>query len=217
MHCSLRLWKEARQLQRLRQEILPPHLWYVWRHRSFGSSANNHLLGELAGCVLATARWPKLAELGAPLTELQACWEGEVLAQFAEDGGNREQALNYHLFSFEFCWYTLQALEAAGCCVSESTRQRLASAGRFFRDIQVESEPWDYGDSDNAFVTPLFANDAVKEWHQWVEEPSAGAISYWLGNFPDATSSEERGTRVPRRRRGCLASLYPKRDRGLSG
>src|SRR5437867_1907851 len=33
---------------KLRREILPAHVWFGWRYRSFGSSANNHLIGELA-------------------------------------------------------------------------------------------------------------------------------------------------------------------------
>ena len=176
------------RLQRLRSALLPPHIWYAWRHQSFGSSANNHLLGELAGCVLATVRWPALAALAAPVTEMQARWEHEVLAQFAEDGGNKEQALNYHLFSFEFCWQTLKALEAAGRQVALPVQQRLVLAGRFYKDVQTRSDPWDYGDSDGAFVTPFFASEAVKEWYQWFEMSSDNsAIHYWLGAFPDST------------------------------
>src|SRR6266496_1870772 len=38
-------------LQGLLWKILAPHVWFTWRHRSFGSSANNHLLGELAGLI----------------------------------------------------------------------------------------------------------------------------------------------------------------------
>ena len=179
------------RLKGLRSALLPPHIRYAWRHQSFGSSANNHLLGELAGCVLATTRWPALAALAAPLSKLHARWEHEVLAQFAEDGGNREQALNYHLFSFEFCWQTLKALEAAGRQVSLPVHQRLALAGRFYRDAQTNSEPWDYGDSDGAFVTPFFSSDAVKEWHLWLKSSDNAAISYWLGAFRDSTRPEE--------------------------
>jgi hypothetical protein len=188
------------RLKALRQAVLPEHLRFTWRHRSFGSSANNHLLGELAGCVIAVVRWPGLAEFAAPLTEMQRRWEREVLAQFAEDGGNREQALNYHLFSFEFCWYTLKALEAAGRPVSTATRERLALAGRFFRDVQVTGEPWDYGDSDSAFVSPLFSVDAVKEWHAWLAQPSTSpSISYWLGESGRTTpnSPAEARSAVP--------------------
>src|SRR6185503_990418 len=44
----LRAQAEARgcggKLARLRREILPAHVWFAWRYRSFGSSANNHLI-----------------------------------------------------------------------------------------------------------------------------------------------------------------------------
>ena len=107
----------------LMSRLLPAHAHYVWRHQSFGSSANNHLLGELAGLIVATVRWPRLAQWGAPIEILKGKLEREVLAQFAEDGGNREQALNYHLFAFELCWQARMALQAAG-------RKLVAGGGR---------------------------------------------------------------------------------------
>ncbi|PYJ81044.1 MAG: hypothetical protein DME22_22375 [Verrucomicrobia bacterium] len=55
------------ELKRLRAEILPAHIWFAWRYRSFGSSANNHRLGELAGLILVIARWPELARWAALL------------------------------------------------------------------------------------------------------------------------------------------------------
>lgn len=174
---------EAR-LAKLRASILPPHVWYAWRHKSFGSSANNHLLGELVGCIVATARWPELAKCGASLEELQRRWEHEVLAQFAEDGGNKEQALNYQLFSWEFCWQARMALVAAGRKISAEVDERLRRAAQFFVDVQVPSDPWDYGDSDSAFVTPFFTDDrkVMAEWHEWFRSPTkAQALEFWMG------------------------------------
>ena len=176
----------AERLAKLRSAILPPHVWYAWRHKSFGSSANNHLLGELVGCIVATARWPELAKCGAALEELQPRWEHEVLAQFAEDGGNKEQALNYQLFSWEFCWQARMALVAAGWKISAEVDERLRRAAQFFVDVQVPSDPWDYGDSDNGFVTPLFADDTTvaAEWHEWFRAAKQRAsIDYWLGEW----------------------------------
>jgi hypothetical protein len=170
------------RLAALRGAILPPHVWYAWRHRSFGSSANNHLLGELAGCIVATVRWPELARCGAPLDELQRRWEHEVLAQFAADGGNKEQALNYQLFSWELCWQAFTALYDRKSVVSQ-VELRLASAAHFFREVQIEADHWDYGDSDNAFVVPYFAraDRAVAEWHSWLKgRADNGATAYWL-------------------------------------
>lgn len=180
------LLSEGREksMERLRSEVLPVHVWYAWRYRSFGSSANNHLLGELTGLILAVARWAELAELAAPLKALQRLWEKEVLAQFAEDGGNREQALNYHLFSWEFCWQARRALVAAGRPVSAEVDARLRRALEFFLAVQADADPWDYGDSDNAFVTPLFAdwNKELVEWRNWLRYPdSSPALRFWLG------------------------------------
>ncbi len=176
----------ARRLDRLRLEILPPHVWYAWRHKSFGSSANNHLIGELAGLILASVRWPALAQLGASLDELQALWQHQVLEQFAEDGGNKEQALNYHLFSWEFCWQTRIAL-AAGRKPNDAVEYRLSQAARFFWEAQARKDHWDYGDSDNAFVTPFFANEfsAVSEWRDWLAgSPQSASLRYWFDDSP---------------------------------
>jgi hypothetical protein len=182
----------ARRWAALRGSVLPPHLAYVWRHRSFGSSANNHLLGELAGCIVALARWPRLAGLTSPLEELQRRWEREVLAQFADDGGNKEQALHYHLFAFELCWQALKALDAAGRAPSSAVRSRLTSAAQFFLDVEGNAEAWDYGDSDDAWVTPVFAADPVTEWREWLEtEGRQTAIGYWLGAAPTRQAAPE--------------------------
>jgi hypothetical protein len=173
-----------KRLVALRQEILPAHVWYAWRHQSFGSSANNHLLGELAGLILATVRWPELAKLGAPLEELQRRLEREVLAQFADDGGNKEQALNYQLFSWELCWHARNALVAAGRQLPTKVEDRLRRAAQFFTDVQVPTDPWDYGDSDNAVALPVCVDErrTVCEWHAWLNDQStAPAHDYWLG------------------------------------
>jgi len=180
-------------VEKLRCEVLPPHVWYAWRYRSFGSSANNHLLGELTGLILAAARWPELAAAAAPLEQLQALWEKEVLAQFAEDGGNREQALNYHLFSWEFCWQARLALTASGRTVSSAVDERLRRALDFLLAVQVDDDVWDYGDSDNGFVTPFFAdwNRVRAEWRTWLRYPeSSPAFRFWLGNELPATKGD---------------------------
>lgn len=167
--------------------LLPSHLWYTWRDRSFGSSANNHLIGELSGLIAAVARWPESARWAVPLQTLQRCWEREVLTQFASDGGNREQALNYHLFSWEFCWQARLALLAAGRTVSPEVEERLRAAAAYFVAIQMKDEQWDYGDSDSAFVTPFFLQwpKAASEWLQWFQDPAdSPSIRYWLGEPP---------------------------------
>jgi hypothetical protein len=171
-----------KSLEELRRRVLPPHIWYTWRYRSFGSSANNHLLGELAGLIVALARWPELSNISASLSEIAVVWEAEVLSQFAEDGGNKEQALGYHLFSLEFCIQSEAAIEAAGLTVSPAVKERIARAGEFYVKIKPEGDIWDYGDTDNAWVTPLFANEsnASREWWRWFNDSSQSpALNFW--------------------------------------
>jgi hypothetical protein len=184
------------ELEQLRYEILPAHVWFTWRHKSFGSSANNHLLGELAGLIVAIARWPELSAWAASLDELQKLWEREVLAQFAEDGGNREQALHYHLFSFELCWHTRLALQAVGRTISPAVEHRLELAADFYVTVQAPADQWDYGDSDSAFVLPLAADTSqtIREWLEWIQK-SSGALEWLIGASPKRARAAE-GWRV---------------------
>ncbi|HJO08728.1 MAG TPA: heparinase II/III-family protein [Verrucomicrobiota bacterium] len=164
----------AERLAKLRADILPAHTWFTWRHRTFGSSANNHLLGELCGLSVANARWPDLAKFGPGLAKLGRLVERETLRQFQHDGGNFEQALNYQFFSWEFCLEARQALVAANALPKRSRDhidERLSQAARFYREVQVPSAPWDYGDSDDAYVMPWFATEskAATEWWHWID------------------------------------------------
>jgi hypothetical protein len=175
----------------VRSAILPAHVRFVWRHRSFGSSANNHLLGELAGLVVANVRWPSSGRWTGGLDRLQRLWEAEVIAQFADDGGNREQALHYQLFAFELCWQARLALRSLGRRIAESVEERLYHALDFFREVQSSHDEWDYGDSDGAFVTPVFIHSdrLVQEWRDWASKDGGpGGIHYWLGSRPDGRS-----------------------------
>jgi hypothetical protein len=180
------------ELEQLRYEILPAHVWFTWRHKSFGSSANNHLIGELAGLILATVRWPQLSAWGAPIDELQELWEREVLAQFAADGGNREQALHYHLFSFELSWHAGGALRAAGRTIASGVEERLALAAKFFAEVQAPGDHWDYGDSDDAFVLPLAANpeQTTCEWLEWAQG-KPGSLGCFIDEPPKVPARAE--------------------------
>jgi hypothetical protein len=105
--------------------------------------------------------------------------------QFAGDGGNREQALNYQLFAWEFSWQAAAALEAAGRQVSAAVQERLLEALRFFATVQMPEDPWDYGDSDNAVVTPFALDErrAMNEWYQWATAQSP-ALQFWWPRRP---------------------------------
>ena len=171
----------AARLQSIRGQILPPHVWFTWRARSFGSSANNHLLGELAGLIAAIVRWPELSKLASEVGELRILMAAELEAQFAPDGGNREQALNYQLFSWEFGWHASLALRQANIPLPPSTDELLQRAVGFFVEVWRPGG-WDYGDSDSAFAVPTCnpSESVPKQWHAWFSGITTGsAVNYW--------------------------------------
>ena len=167
----------------LAQRIVPAHAAWVCRYRSFGSSANNHLLGELVGLLHAVKRWPALEAQMGKLADLWAAVEGCVLEQFAADGGNREQALHYHLFAWEMAWHAARLMAMP----DSPAMERLRVAAEFFVRMTHPLEPWDYGDSDDAQVLPILLNRgaAHSEWQSWLAGDAHGsALQYWLGETP---------------------------------
>lgn len=167
----------------LAERIAPGHAWWVWRHRSFGSSANNHLIGELSGLVLAARRWPSLDGVACRAERAWKRLAGEVLRQFAEDGGNREQALHYHLFAWELAWQAARVMGTNTGPVAD----RLGQAARFYCDLVHGREPWDFGDCDDAQITPFPSERraAAAEWEAWLLGQDQGeGLRFWLGAPP---------------------------------
>jgi hypothetical protein len=172
------------ELLQLTQLIVPTHAAWVWRYKSFGSSANNHLLGELVGLLHAVRRWPALESLICPAEQLWQDIERCILDQFAEDGGNKEEALHYHLFAWEMSCHAVQLMGIK----EGSVVNRLVKAADYFARMTHGEEPWDYGDNDDAQIVPLTLqrNNAAAEWQEWMMGESsngATALRYWLGEI----------------------------------
>ncbi len=182
------------RLQRLADSIVPGHAWWVWRYHSIGSSANNHLLGELSGLLMALARWPDAQRWTSAPGKIALKQQTAFVAQFADDGGNREEALHYHLFAWEMGWQSCAAIHALGLSSSVPMTESLARAARCFVDLAATKEPWDFGDSDDAHITPFYVSEsnAVNEWHSWMTGKSS-ALRYWLGEPPLLPESKPNG------------------------
>jgi hypothetical protein len=169
--------------RKLVDAIIPAHVWWVKRYASFGSSANNHRLGELTGLLLVVRRWPEMEKFAGSAEDLWKEISRCVLAQFAGDGGNHEQALHYHLFAFEMALHACRAMKLADGAVMH----RLKLAADFFSHMEQSGEAWDYGDSDDAQIVPLAAKraHAPSEWREWLlgDGHEAGeALRFWLGS-----------------------------------
>jgi hypothetical protein len=173
--------------KRLARRVVPAHALWVSRYRSYGSSANNHLIGELTGLLHAAKRWPALEDYIGTAQEIWGDLSACILDQFAADGGNKEQALHYHLFAWEMSWHAAQLMQLKSSPVIE----RLRRAAEFFVRMVHPLESWDYGDSDNAQVVPIVLDrgDSPSEWQSWLANHGHGdAIGYWMGPSPMADS-----------------------------
>ncbi len=93
------------------------HLTYVRSLHSRGSSANNHLIAELAGCAAACAAFPWFRELAEWGEWATAGLAAAAARQTHADGFNREQASEYHLFVFELLAAPALAMRLAGQAV----------------------------------------------------------------------------------------------------
>ncbi|MFM2176024.1 MAG: hypothetical protein RL015_122 [Verrucomicrobiota bacterium] len=165
----------------LAKRVVPVHAAWIWRYKSAGSSANNHLLGELAALVVAGSRWPALEKAVCTVELVWEALSAEVVRQFSPDGGTNEQALHYHLFAFELAWH---AVRAVGCKAGDAY-DRLSAAAHFFKWQCSPSGDWDFGDNDDAQVLPLPLNrsQASREWRAWFAG-EAGDLKHWLGAPP---------------------------------
>jgi hypothetical protein len=149
--------------QRLRADWLDSihaHCGTIARHLSRHSSANNHLIGELAGLYVAASIWPCWKASGAWLEQARRELEHEAQTQFSRDGVNREQAFAYHVFSSEFLFVAGLVGQACGHPFSRAYWTSLQRALRFLRSVRdVGGNVPMVGDADDGIVFRLDAPD----------------------------------------------------------
>jgi hypothetical protein len=147
--------------ERLRADWLDSihaHCTAIARHLSRHSSANNHLIGELAGLYVGASVWPCWKASGAWLEQARRELEHEAQAQFSRDGVNREQAFAYHIFSSEFLFVAGLVGQACGHPFSRGYWTSLQRALRFLRSVRdVGGNVPMVGDADDGIVFRLDA------------------------------------------------------------
>jgi hypothetical protein len=132
------------------------HMHFIRSTYSRYSSADNHLIGEIAGMYVGGRTWPLWPSCPAWTAEAKAMLEAEAAKQFAEDGVNREQAFCYHIFSLEFLLAALACGHADGDRFSDAFVARVQAAVEFAGAcLDVSGHPPFYGDSDGGHVFSL--------------------------------------------------------------
>nr|WP_316643917.1 alginate lyase family protein [uncultured Roseateles sp.] len=115
------------------------------------SSANNHLLGELAGVYVAAHTWPYWDSFGGLRIKARRELEHEFQAQVCADGVLREQAFEYATFVFDFFLAVERCAASAGEPVSPASLQRMHSMCRFMAAMTTKQGAVPMvGDADGA-------------------------------------------------------------------
>lgn len=84
------------------RETIYQHQYFIRKFYSKHSSANNHLIGEMAGLYVASIFWPWYRESAAWRSFARQKLIQESLRQVEADGVGKERATDYQLFILEF-------------------------------------------------------------------------------------------------------------------
>lgn len=166
------------------------HCTLIAARLSRHSSANNHLIGELAGLFVAGCTWPCWPEAPAWREQARRELERQAQDQFSADGVHREQAFAYHVFCCEFLLLAGMLGQAVAQPFSCTYWMTLRKALDFIRAFQNVGS--NVGDADDGCVWRLRSgrcNQAAQMlaldegWSGATESDHAGAR--WLRHiFP---------------------------------
>lgn len=132
------------------------HQWLLARWSSPGSSANNHLIGEMAGLFVAAAAWPLFPASAGWRDGAQERLEAEIRRQLTPAGWNREEAFGYHLFTLGLFWMAGIEGARAGIPFSAEYWQRVGAMSDWMsRLADCRGGLPRFGDDDEADALPL--------------------------------------------------------------
>jgi hypothetical protein len=132
----------------------------AWRNRSRFSSANNHLLGEMAGVATVAILHPELARSSSALDRSLLVLAEEAPRQVLPDGAGVEQSSAYQIFASELLLVPAALLTLGG---SPPPRPILDALRRSVGYLSALGSPLPrYGDEDGGFGLRLHADPAPR-------------------------------------------------------
>ena len=182
------------------------HQRYLATFRSRGSSANNHVIAEAAGQLVASCAFPWFTRSGRWRQTSARLLERELMHNTFPSGLGRELASDYHCFVAELGLAAAIEADAAGYRLDPAVWQRLCtmvdSAAAL---IDERLRPPRQGDSDEGRALLLDA-PAPNNWPGLLALGGAvfGRLGWWPPAPPDAASTVLGA--LASRRDGALAS-----------
>jgi hypothetical protein len=167
------------------------HQQYLAAFRSRGSSANNHVIAEAAGQLVASCAFPWFRESGRWRRDSARLLERELVRNTFPSGIGRELASDYHCFVAELGLLAAVEAEASGHPLSAHIWQRLcAMADSAAALVDERLRPPRQGDSDEGRALLLDA-PAPNRWPSLLAlgEALCGRLDWWPPIAADAGSS----------------------------
>lgn len=128
----------------------------AWRERSLFSSANNHLLGEMAGVATVAMLHPEIAFADRLQTKAMSVLAREAQRQFRVDGANAEQATSYQMFAAELLAVPAALVLLRGGRPPAPIMETLRREAAYLRVLTAGGEPLPrFGDEDGGFALRL--------------------------------------------------------------
>jgi hypothetical protein len=157
------------------------HAEFIRGWLSLHSSANNHLIGELAGLFIAGVTWPHWKRAALWADTGQRLLEREALAQNAPDGVNREQAVAYHRFVLDLLIFCLLAGGANGRRFSAEYATRIEAMLDYLASIMdAGGNVPQFGDADDGEIARLAQDEAFSPYRSLL---ATGALLFGRGDF----------------------------------
>ncbi|MHC1773524.1 MAG: alginate lyase family protein [Flexilinea sp.] len=138
---------------------------YLTKHYSKFSSANNHVIIELAIIGIAGA----IYQYKPWITLSKEIISKEIVRQNYSDGVNREQALHYHAFSMEAIGLFIHVLKSNNIKVPKSWLPILAKMSNFLQDCtDRRGAICEFGDSDDGVLLDLGMSRGKNEYYIYI-------------------------------------------------
>jgi Heparinase II/III-like protein/Heparinase II/III N-terminus len=138
------------------RETIYQHQYFIKTFYSKHSSANNHLVGEMAGLYVASVLWPLYKESSSWQSLAKQKLIQETAQQVESDGVGKERATEYQIFISEFLLLAGVLGQAIGDPFPEQFWQRLGKMTTFLTAISDRNNNLPmFGDGDSGQVTGL--------------------------------------------------------------
>jgi hypothetical protein len=127
-----------------------------WRERSRFSSANNHLIGEMAGLAVVSMLFPEMHSAARWEQRALRTLSDEARKQILPDGAGAEQSVGYQMATVELLHLVASLLVARDGYAPEAITDAIARSSEFLADVVDGNDPDPRnGDSDQEFAIRL--------------------------------------------------------------